>query len=324
MFPTGKGGRVMAHLFGVLLVIIFGGLTLVSALIPRAFKLMLARIAAWCLSFYIPSVVKRNLNVINRYRREELNLAEIDLRYTWRQNLFFTLKNAVDFFHFMILYPQSIDKVVIGKGNFNELQSMHQEGQAIVGVCMHMGNWEVGGLYLANVLDVNFSSLFFKQLNPGLNFIMNLIRKRCNIGLLHQRGGLKGAVKALRRGEMITLLGDQDGTRNGLFLRFLGLICSFPRAAELFAAEDVLFMPMVIYHDGPNYSVKCWNVFPKGIAGDELIHKIADFYQSRVAESPEQWLLLYDRFKFRHDSKLKEMGIYDETRREYEIAWKNA
>jgi lauroyl/myristoyl acyltransferase len=197
----------------------------------------------------------------------------------------------------------------------------------VIGVCLHYGNWELGGNYLSS-LGVSFHSLVFRQIDADFDRILTKIRRNCNIGLLHQRGGLKKAVEYLRRGEMITFLGDQDGTRNGFFQSFMGLHCSFPRALELFVRKtEAVLLPVVLKHDDSTDGYVACVYPPLGHAVDfrdrlpELHAVIRDFYEEQILTDPAQWLLFYNRFRFRHDDFLREQGIFEQVSREYKKAW---
>ena len=41
-----------------------------------------------------------------------------------------------------------------------------------------------------------------------------------------------------------------------------------------------------------------------------------------IVKYPEQWLLVYDRFKLRHQKKWEQEGCFEEIKTQYENVWK--
>jgi lauroyl/myristoyl acyltransferase len=296
-------------------------------LIPRRILLWLCSMAAGCLQYFPLHPIDRNLNVLNRYR-ELKGDSLLPLRKLKRRNLYYTMKNVVDFFKFLILKRKGWEEKIRVEGLEN-LKSVYDQGKGVIGVCGHLGNWEIGGLVLQKH-QIKVSSLIFEQLDPLLDLFLNKAREDSGVQLLHQRRGLRQAIRNLEAGGLVCVHTDQDGTRHGNFLNFFGLHCSFPRVIEMFLNHsEPAIVPMCLFHDpdSDGYCLKFfepWEIDYAQVRSDvtPVFEKIRDFLQDEILENPDQWLLLYDRFKLRHIPLLRKQGVLERVQKEFEEAWK--
>lgn len=299
----------------------------ISFVFPRKLLLLLAGGLSRFLSFFPIHPIDRNIRVINRFIRDQSRppLAPLKIK---QRNLYFLFKNLVDFYQFLVLKRSGWQQIMEYDGVEN-LTQVYKSGRGVIGICAHIGNWELGGLVL-NQYGIQASSLIFEQLNPALDSYMNKAREGSGVKLLHQRRGLRTALKNLEEGELITLLIDQDGTRNGYFQDFFGLHCSFPRSIELFLNHtEAALVPLVLLHSSKSdgYQLKVLPELPIDIEATRrdyasLYGSIRDWFENIILENPDQWLLAYDRFKLRHVPMLQEKGILDQIQIDYERAWR--
>lgn len=141
--------------------------------------------------------------------------------------------------------------------------------------------------------------------------------------LFHQRTGLKAALQYVREGGILTLITDQDGTKQGRFMYFFDLLVSFPRALEFFMRHvQVPIVPMLLWHDQDGYRVEVGTRLDLSLPPDQLWTIIRDWMEATIIRDPAQWLLLYDRFKLRHQPYLKEKGALQDCMSAYQDAWK--
>lgn len=89
----------------------------------------------------------------------------------------------------------------------------------------HLGNWEWGSVVLGQLGNIaGFIARPFN--NPYLDRYMNRIRERGGAKVWNKFGGIRNALKALRRGKGFVAVADQDGGPNGTPAPFLGKIGS--------------------------------------------------------------------------------------------------
>jgi len=313
-------------ILSIFLVILHFSFSFLSFLIPRFVFLRLSQIFAWLLSFIPIHPIDRNLKVLNHFARTS-SRPELPIRKVKQRSIYYLFKNIVDFYQFLVLRRRGWQNLIEYQG-MEHLTSPYQREKGVIGVCAHLGNWEIGGLFLKEY-NIQASSLIFEQLDPVLDLFLNKAREGSGIKLLHQRRGLRAAIRALESGELVTVFADQDGTRHGYFQSFFGLHCSFPRSIELFLKHtEASVVPMILSHN-PNSDGYVVQMLPAMEMDLEeirrepgpLYQRIRDFFEELIMENPEQWLLVYNRFKLRHLPKLREDGLLEKVREDYERAW---
>ena len=228
---------------------------------------------------------------------------------------------------FLFNRNRALGNLVMWKGGEDILQEAYDRGKGVIGICLHIGNWEIGGRVLTEK-NFRLSSLVFEQLNPALEHLISRTRENFDIQLLHQRKGLRTAVKNLRDGHIVTVLCDQDGTRAGHFTNFFDLPLSFPRVFELFLNKtEACLVPLILLHNESGYEIHAlpeWSVDRENLAESwpDFYGQLSRHLEHWIVKHPEQWLLIYDRFKFRHQKKWQEEGRLEEIRSKYEDIWR--
>lgn len=301
-----------------------------NAWLPRSFTLLISRLGSIVLAALPVPALERNLNVISHHLikrgKTSHKLLQAGGRYQIKQQFYFyMLKNFFDFFRFVVVGRKGLQGLVTNLDDRDKIVEQYRRERGLIGLCMHLGNWELGAPLLTSA-GIELSSLVFRQIDPGVERFVQGSRKKSNVKLLHQRNGLRQAVRALQAKEMVTVLCDQDGTRAGHFQEFFGLQVSYPRVFDLFCSKaDPVLMPMILLHDGTHYKIRTFDPLESSLVRDNpevFYEQLRDWHEEMITEYPEQWLLVYDRFKFRHDSMLREQGVYETRRKEYERAWR--
>jgi KDO2-lipid IV(A) lauroyltransferase len=118
--------------------------------------------------------------------------------------------------------------------NEDRLQQLREEGKGALLVSGHFGNFELlGAAVAARGFPVRF--LIKTQSNPYLDRVQNELRRHAGVGVIRVGPSLKEMIRALRRGEFIGLLADQDAGPLGYFTPFLGRQASVFRGPAIYA-----------------------------------------------------------------------------------------
>ncbi|MCO4781386.1 MAG: lysophospholipid acyltransferase family protein [Candidatus Cloacimonetes bacterium] len=308
-------------MLNLVILILFYGMYTFCFVFPRGFLLRLSKILSFILSFIPISPIDRNLKVIFSFRKSK-NLEDLNARAIKSQYIYYFFKNIVDFYKFLVIKPDGFHEVLEIDPKFDDFLKIYNENQGLISVAMHLGNWELGPL-IGFKYGVQMNSLVFQQLSPVLEHLISTLRRRYGVGLLHQRKGVKEGIKKLNEGQFLSFLGDQDGTKNGFLQEFCGMTCSFPRGIELFVKKtNARVVPVVLIHVGDSYRLIIEDEIDvttnRATQNFESLHiRLKELYEKYILLYPEQWLLVYDRFKFRHDKHLKSLGIYDQVKQEH-------
>ncbi len=118
------------------------------------------------------------------------------------------------------------------------LRAAMEQGQGVIVITPHLGNWEVSGLYLSARYPI--TSLYRPHRIHSLDRIMRAGRERLGATLVPTDiRGVKALLAALRRGQLIGILPDQDpGFENGRFAPFFGIAANTMTLAPRLAAKS--------------------------------------------------------------------------------------
>lgn len=179
------------------------------------------------------------------------------------------------------------------------------ENQGAIYLTGHFGNWEMLQLF-ARSENRSLFVLAREQKFQRMNEIVNQIREAAGFQVISTGMGVRGLFRALRRKEMIGLLGDQDaGKTGGLILRLLGRKTTVPAGAfELAARAGVRLYPIFMVRRGTQTFYDIY-VYPalkfQSDAAEEMTAgagRYVELLEDFVSKHPEQWLWGVKRWKY--------------------------
>jgi KDO2-lipid IV(A) lauroyltransferase len=217
-------------------------------------------------------------------------------------------KSVVEFARVTRLRPQLTSLVSIQGREY--LDEALRRGKGVLLMTAHMGNWELAGARLAAEGYVT-APIYTPQRNKdGVNDL--IVKRRADVGMkmIPSEGpGLRGMFRVLRQGGVLIFLQDLDARKEGISVPFLGLPAStatgIVRMHQKFGAPVV---PAVALRnpDGVRHTIRIQQILsdvrdedgnPFGMNVEKSL-KICNNVLSRwVAEYPEQWMWLLDKWK---------------------------
>ena len=279
-------------------------LFLLARPLPRGFLLALGRALG---SFVWKVVGFRRAVVLDNMRHafgDDMDERQIqDLARSFYRNLGMTL---MEFLSFPRLKQADFLDLVEIEG-LDKLRKIVDEGRGALLVSGHFGNWELMGARVA-AEGHKVSFIVKEQTNARVDRIQNDIRHRAGIGTIRSGGAsIKEMVRALRRKELIGLVGDQDAGPEGYFTEFLGRQASVFRGTAYFAWK--LKVPIItgfIYRQ-PDGRHKLIVDEPFGVEPDwdeeTAIARLTETHTRRldaaVRKAPDQYFWLHRRWKTR-------------------------
>jgi predicted LPLAT superfamily acyltransferase len=151
------------------------------------------------------------------------------------------------FKHFLSFGRALIDRTAILAGDRNHfsfsfdgeknLRAALAEGHGVLLLTAHVGNWEAAGQLLTR-LNVPITVTGFDKEPPEIRALLNSASKQ-NFRLLPLTGGPTDAiplVAALRRGEVVAMLGDRAYGSPSAWIPFFGGTAAFPIGAYVVAS----------------------------------------------------------------------------------------
>jgi KDO2-lipid IV(A) lauroyltransferase len=277
-------------------------LFLLARPLPRGFLLAVGRglgTFVWRVVRFRRGIVLDNLRHAFGQERDERQLK--DLAHAFYRNLGMTL---MEFLSLPRLKETEIRDLVRlnNKEYFDEIVA---RGEGAFLVSGHFGNWELlGARMVTEGIPVSF--IVKEQSNARVDRIQNDIRHRIGIGTIRSGGtSIREMVKALRRKEMIGLVGDQDAGPDGYFTEFLGRQASVFRGTAYFAWKfKVPIITGFIYRqpDGrhvveldPSFGAEPGEDEAAAVARLTAIHTAR--LEAAIRKAPEQYFWLHRRWK---------------------------
>ncbi|BDV41280.1 acyltransferase [Geotalea uraniireducens] len=186
------------------------------------------------------------------------------------------------------------------------------EGRGAIIISPHLGNWELGGLGLAD-RGYPVNVMTFREPDERVNALREQVRKERGIGFIYVDRdetsplAVIEAVNALRRNEVVALLGDRDGSSHTMELDFFGRPAAIPvGAAYLALATGAPVLPVFVPLEQGRYATIMEEpVYFTGNHGQHRqairtgMERILRLFEKYIRDYPDQW---YNFFAYWNDS----------------------
>jgi KDO2-lipid IV(A) lauroyltransferase len=199
-----------------------------------------------------------------------------------------------------------LDRLVDVSGSAIEgMRQAHARGRGVVCIAAHLGNWELHawsvvrhGLPLAAVGKEN--------VDPRLNGLVDRFRSRGGLRNVWrgQPGAAVAMLRALRKGELLAMLIDQDTNVQNVFVPFFGRPAATPRAAADLVVRTGATALVCLNHRGDDgvYRASTEEVEVPRTGDDErdVVELTARFtarIEAAIRAHPEQWVWMHQRWK---------------------------
>lgn len=193
------------------------------------------------------------------------------------------------------------------------------EGKGAIIISPHLGNWELGGLGLAD-RGYPLNVLTFREPDEKVNELREEVRGERGIRFIYVDRedtsplAIVEAVNALRRNEVLALLGDRDGSSHTVSLDFFGRPAAIPLgAAYLALATGAPVIPVFVPLEGGRYATIMEE--PIYFAGGHARHgsairegmeQVLRVFEKYIRTYPDQWYNFFDYWRDETIDKEKE------------------
>lgn len=201
-------------------------------------------------------------------------------------------------------------------GGMEKVSAYLARGRGLIGLGMHLGNWEMSGAYIA-VRGVPIYAVGKPQRDEYFSKLAFPWRERHGIVNIYKASGKLDMkiVRALKTNSVLALISDQNGGRDGIFAPMFGIESSTiegPAALHLKfksplvpiyawrvspgklvfeVADEIDTADILLDQDSPS---------PKWTHEErvrEVLTRMNAGYERIIREHPEQWLWIHKRFK---------------------------
>lgn len=213
-------------------------------------------------------------------------------------------QNVMEFCRIPVLSSKEIEGNV-AVHHMERFQKALEQSKGIIFLTAHFGNWELMQV-VSGLKGKPIHVLARPQKFPRLDDYMNEIRQSHGSVAVMRGMGIRDLIRALKRKEIIGMLGDQDAGKNeGMILPFLGRKTTVPTGPfELAARTESILLPCFIVR-GKNGKHEIFIEEPIDCSGmiknDKELKLIAEKYvhllETFIEKNPSHWLWASKRWK---------------------------
>ncbi len=206
------------------------------------------------------------------------------------------------------LQPSNTKDWVAGEFGGHHMIEALREGRGVICVTPHLGNWEMGGLLFSfkggrlNVLTLDERDLETKSFREEMRSRRGI--KNIYIGTSENFSlSILDAVKALRRNEIVAMLGDRAESQKTMLFDFFGKKTPFPIGAGVLAmatGAPVLPVFVVMERDRKYRGIVESPIFfesPSRGGRDSALQrgmeKLIKMFEYYILRYPDQWYNFY-------------------------------
>ena len=204
-------------------------------------------------------------------------------------------KYLVDFFRFEKLDRQYIDKN-IKLENLHYFDQALATGKGVVVLTAHLGNWELGGVVIAQ-LGYPFWAVALPHKNKKVNDFFDTQRNRKGVKVIAMGKAVRGCIREIRNNHLVALVGDRDFSEKGTIVDFFGLPTHFPQGpAALSLMTGASIVPgFMLRNPDDSFTLRIEKPVEFTPSGDkdkdlvDLIDVYKNIIQDYIRKYPEQW-----------------------------------
>lgn len=199
--------------------------------------------------------------------------------------------------------PEELDAWITVEG-LEHFDAAKAEGKGFIQLTGHYGHWEA--IALAQSRHGRCIAAIGRELdNPLLDPVLRGFRERFGNRQIDKEGAMKETLRALKAGEGVGFLLDQDALTMGVFVRFMGQWAStYATAGSLAAKFDLPVLPVFSWPE-PDGRIRvrfepAFKVPRSGQAdrdawvGTQMLVRVIE---SQVRKDPRWWFWMHNRFK---------------------------
>ncbi len=184
-----------------------------------------------------------------------------------------------------------------------DLQRRCEQGEPLIFVTGHYGNWEVLAQFLAARFG-RLSVLAKEQSNPYIDGMVNRLRSATGGSVILTHAAARAVPKVIRSGGILMLAGDQDAGSEGVMIDFLGRPAAYFRGWALFSYRyNVPVVIIFLRRESEGFALEIADIVEPQVSAEKdaeirrLLYAYSDLLATAVTAYPEQWLWTHRRWK---------------------------
>ncbi len=185
-------------------------------------------------------------------------------------------------------------------------RSIHARGKGGVFLTAHFGNWELGAITYARRMNIPVISLAQEQRNGYVSAWMEKARTMWGNEVVRTGHAAMALFKALKKGGLIGVVGDQRGPQDGLHVPFFGRSSAVNEGAALLAlrAGSPILMCFMVRNEDNSYTLHAREISFDGLPDtmekkiEEVTRRHTALLEEYIRRYPDQWFWMHNRWKY--------------------------
>jgi len=198
---------------------------------------------------------------------------------------------------------------------WDAVEAAMARGRGLILVAGHLGNWELGGAYLA-ARGLPFEAVARQQENPLFDDYVTRTRSQTGMKVIYDGDAVRRVPRALRANAAVAFLMDQGAA--GLastWVPFFGRLAKTPRGAAVFAlrfGSPILFMAPIRLPDGRFMlgieEIPVVETGDRNVDVDRIVVNYSAVLERWVRRYPGQYFWHHRRWKHQQPNTPPELG----------------
>jgi len=251
--------------------------------------------------------VRKNMEGVSRGRWSQKKV-EVLTRRTFQNYGQYLL----DYMVMHRLRPSNKERWVEEEVGAHHMMEALDSGKGVICITPHLGNWEIGGL-LFSFRGGSLNVLTLNERDADTRSFREEMRRRRGIKILYINPkddspmAILDAVKALRRNEILALLGDRIESQKTMGFDFFGKKTAFPIGVAILAmATEAPVLPVFVVMEKnrkyrgiiePPISFNSSSRKDREAAIREGMERLIKKFEEYIEKYPDQWYNFYSYWK---------------------------
>jgi KDO2-lipid IV(A) lauroyltransferase len=232
-------------------------------------------------------------------------LGDVELPVLWK----LTLKNYSNFIiglrdlmSFLYKDRSTITRFTDPESVRDRLSELTSDSSLII-LSAHLGNWELSA-FVVGYLGYRAHAIGLAQPDSDIEKIYQTLREKANVVVHPFKGGIVGVYKALKEGEIASIVSDRDINHDGVCVEFCGRRVKFPRGAAVlaFRTHSRSVLGCLIRDKRGYIPYLSEEIIVKENGSEEefvkeYVQAFAKYLETFVKKYPDQWFQFFDYFK---------------------------
>lgn len=252
---------------------------------------------------YLILPLRRRLTLDN-LRRAFPHESEAEIRSLARATYRNVVISLLEIFWFPRLSAEMVKRIV-SMPDTGMIDAKLKEGKGLIMLGGHFGNWELTAIAVGLMGQHQLTIIVQRQRNKLVDAFMNKNRALFGNKLIEMERSPREIFSALRKNEVVAMLGDQSGPQEGLFVDYFGRPASTHRGPAVFSVRTgaPIIMAFMIRQGNGRYKIELEEVDTKPGEGteeekvNEITRRHVAMLEKYVTKYPDHWLWMHKRWK---------------------------